>query len=139
MTSAFLTLTKGQGHTTTSKVIDVEVSAFSECFLFHLILKTNERRHKKVLFCFVACNQQICNSLWVFIIPPQNRGGVIFSMQFVCLSVFLCVRLCLWTKFQHKRNLSEIYLFTATCQSNYYRLFHLESSSIWWISRYYCG
>ena len=34
MTSAFLTLTKGQGHTTRSKVTDVEVSAFSECFLF---------------------------------------------------------------------------------------------------------
>ena len=33
MTSAFLTLTKGQDHTTRSKVKDVEVSAFSECFL----------------------------------------------------------------------------------------------------------
>ena len=36
MTSAFLTLTKGQGHTTRSKVTDVEVSAFSECFLLYL-------------------------------------------------------------------------------------------------------
>ena len=34
MTSAFLTLTKGQGHNSRSKVTDVEVSAFSECFLF---------------------------------------------------------------------------------------------------------
>ena len=34
MTSAFLTLSKGQGHTTRSKVTDVEVSAFSECFMF---------------------------------------------------------------------------------------------------------
>ena len=34
MTSAFLTLMKGQGHTTRSNVTDVEVSAFSECFLF---------------------------------------------------------------------------------------------------------
>ena len=34
MTSAFLTLMKGQGHTTRSKVTVVEVSAFSECFLF---------------------------------------------------------------------------------------------------------
>ena len=33
MTSAFLTLTKGQGHTR-SKVTDVELSAFSECFFF---------------------------------------------------------------------------------------------------------
>ena len=36
---------------------------------------------------------------WVFT-PPQNRGGVIFSLQFVCVSVCLCVRLCLLTKFQ---------------------------------------
>ena len=34
--SAFLTLTKGQGHNSRSKVIDVEVSAFSECFLFSM-------------------------------------------------------------------------------------------------------
>ena len=31
-----------------------------------------------------------------WITPPQNRGGVIFSLQCVCE----CVRLCLWTKFQ---------------------------------------
>ena len=33
--------------------------------------------------------------------PPRNRGGVIFSLQFVCVSVCVCV--CpefLWTKFQ---------------------------------------
>ena len=34
ITLAFLTLTKGQGHTSRSKDTDVEVSAFSECFLF---------------------------------------------------------------------------------------------------------
>ena len=34
MTSDFLTLKKGQGHTTSSKVTDMEVSAFSEFFLF---------------------------------------------------------------------------------------------------------
>ena len=34
MTSAFLTLRKGHGQTTRSSVTDVEVSAFSECFLF---------------------------------------------------------------------------------------------------------
>ena len=32
MTSAFLTLTKGLGYTTRSKITDVEVSAFYECF-----------------------------------------------------------------------------------------------------------
>ena len=34
MTSAFLSLTKGQSHTAKPKVTDMEVSALSECFLF---------------------------------------------------------------------------------------------------------
>ena len=34
------------------------------------------------------------------ITPPRNRGGVIFSLQFVCVSVCLCVGHFLWTKFQ---------------------------------------
>ena len=38
MISAFLTLTKGQGSTTRSKVTDVEMSAFSECFLLIYLL-----------------------------------------------------------------------------------------------------
>ena len=42
-------------------------------------------------FCFLF----VC--LFVFT-PPRNRGGVIFLLQFVCLSVNVCV--CLWTKFQ---------------------------------------
>ena len=29
--------------------------------------------------------------------PPRNHGRVIFSLQFVCVSVCLCVRLCLWS------------------------------------------
>ena len=41
MTSVFLTLAKGQGHTSRPKAIDVEVSAFSDCFLlfpyYHII------------------------------------------------------------------------------------------------------
>ena len=49
MTSAFLTLIKGQGHTTRSKVTDVEVSAFSECFLLctWLWTKLHQFRCKK--------------------------------------------------------------------------------------------
>ena len=37
-----------------------------------------------------------------FFTPPQNRGGVIFLLQFVCVCVCVCVcvRLCLWTNFQ---------------------------------------
>ena len=34
----FLTLTEGQGHNSRSKVTDVEVSAFSECFLFFFFI-----------------------------------------------------------------------------------------------------
>ena len=43
MTASFLTLTKGQDQTSKSKVTDVEVSAFSECFLFLILF-----------FCFFA-------------------------------------------------------------------------------------
>ena len=43
---------------------------------------------------------------FVAVTPPWNHGGVIFSLQFICVCVYLCVcvcvcfRLCLWTKFQ---------------------------------------
>ena len=95
MTSAFLTLTKGQGHTTTSKVTDVEVSAFSECFLLNLILKTNERRHTKVLFCFVACNQQFCNSLCFFLYLHKIVEGLYYQCSlFVCLSFCVSGSVC---------------------------------------------
>ena len=50
----------------------------------------------------------ICNTSWaklttkcLLITPPRHRGGFIFSLQFVCVSV--CVSVCpefLWTKFQ---------------------------------------
>ena len=33
----------------------------------------------------------ICNWILFFLTPPRNRGGVIFSLQFVCVSVCLCV------------------------------------------------
>ena len=43
-------------------------------------------------------------SMIPLITPPRNRGGVIFSLQFVCVSVCVCVyvsvRTFLWTKFQ---------------------------------------
>ena len=65
-----------------AKVIDVEVSAFSEQFLFFLIF----------------------SGVVIVITPPRNCGEVIFSLQFVCVCVCVCVclsvQLCLWTKFQ---------------------------------------
>ena len=51
-------------------------------------------------FSFIAAWKKIKP----FITSLRNHGGVIFSLQFVrvsvCLSVFLYVRLCLWTQFQ---------------------------------------
>ena len=32
--------------------------------------------------------------LGLFVTPPRNRGGVIFSLQFVCVSVYVCVCVC---------------------------------------------
>ena len=58
MTSAFFTLTKGQGHTTMSNVTDVEVSAFSEWFLFI------------VIFFQIYCNIPIDDSLEEIPPPP---------------------------------------------------------------------
>ena len=29
-----------------------------------------------------------------FFTPPQNRGGVIFLLQFVCVCVYVCVSVC---------------------------------------------
>ena len=34
-------------------------------------------------------------SKYPLITPPRNRGGVIFSLQFVCVCVSLCVSVCL--------------------------------------------
>ena len=39
-----------------------------------------------------TCAVKPCNS--VLFTPPRNRGGVIFSLQFVCVSVCLCVHVC---------------------------------------------
>ena len=57
-----LTLTKGQGHTKRSKITDMDVSAFSECFLFDVYFYTSTK-------------------LW--------RGYIL--LQFVCVSVCLSV------------------------------------------------
>ena len=35
---------------------------------------------------------EIASKVWPVVTPPRNRGGVIFSLQFVCVSVCLCVR-----------------------------------------------
>ena len=32
--------------------------------------------------------------LSVVVVPPRNRGGVILLLQFVCLSVCVCVSVC---------------------------------------------
>ena len=100
MTSAFLTLT--------SKVTDVEVTAFSECFSFHLILKMNERKHKQSFVLFCGLQSTILQFFMGFFIPPRNRGGVIFSLQFVCLSFCVSGSAC-------EQN-SNIHITKETCQ-----------------------
>ena len=43
-----------------------------------------------------------------FITPPRNRGGVIFSLQFVCLSVYLSVCLSVCLMFSCEQNSSRM-------------------------------
>ena len=60
-----------------------------------------------VSVCVHACARMFKSewaSVFVFT-PPRNRGGVIFSLQFVsvCVCVSVCLSVCpdfLWTKFQ---------------------------------------
>ena len=42
-----------------------------------------------------------------FFTPPRNRGGVIFSLQFVCVCVFVCVCLCVCLLFSCEQNSSR--------------------------------
>ena len=64
----------------------MEVSAFSESFLF-IHCGVTKRYQVKCL------SDQSMSEICPIITPPQNRGGVIFSLQFVCV-VCLCVRVC---------------------------------------------
>ena len=89
MTSAFLTLTKCPGHTTRSKVIDVKVSAFSECFLFPLtLLKQNHTTTKKPRSIQILCT------------TDSNRAAlghliVLVQNEKISISQFLLIRTCL--------------------------------------------
>ena len=75
MTSAFLTLTKGRSHTTRSNVKVVEVSAFSECFLFNDIYTSTKK------------SRAVC----ILLLGPIGIGGSenLFVCQLVCL--FACL------------------------------------------------
>ena len=87
MTSAFLTLTKGQGHTTMSKVTDVEVSAFSEFFfLFFLAFY--------LYFCFSGVTAlAILMSVWTLsIYHREGKVGekltkITFAFQRSCMKI----------------------------------------------------
>ena len=43
----------------------------------------------------------------IFITSPRNRGGVIFSLQFVCVYVCVCVSVCLCVQFSCEQNSSQ--------------------------------
>ena len=73
-----------------------------------MIFFYNISNHEKSFWC--VHNQRIVSwlawSLFVYIMtPPRNPGWVVFSLQIVCLCVYVCVcvRLCLWAKFQPNR------------------------------------
>ena len=66
------------------------ISTEKKCFKIH--------KHYWFFFTMVQCNKTI-DTIDFFITAPRNRGGVIFSLQFVCVCV--CVsNVFLWTKFQ---------------------------------------
>ena len=43
------------------------------------------------------------NLIFMIVTPPRNRGGVIFSLQFVCV----CVSVCLWVSSTCEKNSSR--------------------------------
>ena len=79
MSLSFLTLMKGQGHTTKSKVTDVEGSEFFECFLFCRFFSSNKyiffilqiflkkmNFHYSLLIYMCDGNRGVCH-LWIFL------------------------------------------------------------------------
>ena len=79
---------------------------FNQCIYFFSSILWHE---KKLWPCFeplwyCVSRQWVMSFCSSFFTPPRNRGGVIFSLQFVCVCVcvclYVCVQLCLWTKFQ---------------------------------------
>ena len=76
----------------------------SVCLVIFLI---NNRDNDDIDFSFILINIgsydlkgndiSWINIIWEykwFFTPPRNRGGVIFSLQFVCLCVCVCVCVC---------------------------------------------
>ena len=80
MRSAFLTLTKGQGHIARSKVTDVEVSAFSECFLviyYFVFILSRLRR------IFLYSHEPTIRPYMLF---PRTNVGIDFDVRTTKLS-----------------------------------------------------
>ena len=55
------------------------------------ILLKSKTEHKILFLHFLSVFSIICS---LFFTPPRNRGGVIFLLQFVCVSVCLSVCVC---------------------------------------------
>ena len=84
-------------------------SAFLLCMFFNFLwqlMKTSLFQITRLFdiiisfACVLIYFKQFFFFVHIVITPPRNRGGVIFSLQFVCVSVCLCVRHFLLTKFQ---------------------------------------
>ena len=99
MTSAFLTLMKGQGHTTRSKVTDVEVSAFSECFLLMIL------------------------SLWISIPMSENKFQFVVSWW-----VFLCSTFTKWKKKNFTNTFVWSVFFFCEIKKQYMLWFHFTAT-----------
>ena len=90
MTSAVLTLTKGQGHTISSKVTDVEVSAFSECF-FGFYLQTSYLVPRYDVYGFNTLRDiTICLLHMIFDLPLWPSAFV----KVICTLIIRCILCC---------------------------------------------
>ena len=92
MTSAFFTLRKGQGHTTRSNVTDVEVSAFTECFLFFHIffyISKQKRLFRLVIqFHWLFIRQCVRKCQPIFVWQKYNYFSFVYYVQHLfCLSL----------------------------------------------------
>ena len=67
----------------------------SVCLCVYVSVPSTMARELNLKTVMINYEFHSCNTkMRVMIIPPRNRGGIIFSLQFVCVSVCLCVCLC---------------------------------------------
>ena len=70
-----------------------KLNSYYLCFISQMANKVIHMQHMKLTHISGKAGNgaKKCSG---FFTPPRNRGGVIFSLQFVCVSVCLCVCVC---------------------------------------------